>query len=437
MTLHDEPRSLWSATTPEAADDPILHEHLECDVAIVGAGFTGLRAALRLAEAGRSVVVLDRHAVGWGASGRNGGQVNPLPPFNSPAALRGNLGEHHFKPFVNASLGSADALFAFIAERGIDCGARQNGWLRVDHSTGAAIASRANTEAWNALGADMRRLDRDQILELTGTKAYSSGVLTTAGGAVNPLALVRGIAALVRNAGGKIFSGSGVAALQEEAGRWALKTSGGEVRAQQVVLATNGYSDGVRPDVRRSILPLVSVQIATDTLAEGVTSAVLPRGHTISDTRRVIMYARREPAGQMVFGGHGVLRRDGTLAGFKWLERDAVRVFPQLEGVNWRYRWGGRIALTDDHVPHLHEPAPGLLAGLGYNGRGVAMSNLMGTVLADRVLGADAATLPLPITTVRAYPLRTMAGVAMGPLVGFMKWQDAREVAAATRELAR
>lgn len=409
-------------------DSPQLSGDITCDVAIVGAGFTGLRAAHRLAEAGTDVVVLDAGDVGYGASGRNGGQVNPILPFNGPETLLKRLGSKYFERLSEASIGSADSLFDFIEKYQIDCQARQNGWLRVDHCRKARNVSHRNAEDWNRYGANFQFVDGDDLFQMTGTPAYQSGVLTPRGGAVQPLSLVRGLAKLSSGAGAGIFGKTPVTLLQQEKNGWRLQTPFGAVSSQWVILATNGYTDGLMRGLKSSLFPIVSVQIATPPLPEEQIAAILPGGQTISDTRRVIMYARREPDDRIVFGGHGKINRNGTLSGFEWLKRDAERVFPQLKGVEWEFSWGGKIALTDDRLPHLHEPAAGLLAGLGYNGRGVAMSNVMGTVLADRVLGASPDSLPFPISPIRKIPFRNVQLLGKGTAIRWLQLLDRLEV---------
>ncbi len=294
---------------------------------VIGAGFTGLRCALSLAEAGSKVVVLDAGDVGWGASGRNGGQVNPMLPFNGPDDLRRLVGPVAAERLAEVSLGSADALFNLILRHDLKCDPRQKGWLRVDHCDKAGRASRGNVEGWNREGADFQVVIGDDLQRLTGSKAYKTGVLAPRGGAVQPLSLAREVARVAKAHGAQIYGGSGVTRLEQAEGGWVAHTAKGRVNSEWVVVATNGYSDDLLPDVSRSILPLVSVQVATEPLAGDGVSAILPRGHTVSDTRRVIMYGRREPDNRMVFGGHGSVGKDGQMSGHAAVIKDAVRVF--------------------------------------------------------------------------------------------------------------
>ncbi|WP_232823108.1 NAD(P)/FAD-dependent oxidoreductase [Oceanibium sediminis] len=424
---HDVQHPLWRDTAPAGEDHPPLSGDHRADVTVIGAGFTGLRAALMLAEAGTRVIVLDAGDVGYGASGRTGGQVNPMLPFNTPNRLRALLGPVYFERLAQTSLGSADELFALIERYRIDCQPRQNGWLRVLHSPRALKEARAGMAAWNAFGAGMEEVDGATLAKLSGTTAYRAGVLTPRGGAVQPLALARGLAEAAKSRGAAIHGQSAVTTLERRDGAWHVRTARGAVTSDWVIVATNGYTGGLIPTLPRSILPVTPAQIATDPLPDEVISSILPGGHTISDSRRIIMYARREPDGRMIFGGLGQRGRDGRVGGFDWLARDAARVFPQLAQVRWRYRWSGVIALTDDHLPHLHEPEPGLLAGLGYNGRGVAMANVMGRVMAERVLGAAPETLPFPLSPIRAMPLRGARIAGMGSAIKVLRLLDRLE----------
>lgn len=428
LASHDNPDSLWIATADQSTSHSHLSEEITCDVVVIGAGFTGLRAAHKLAEAGTDVVVLDAADVGFGASGRNGGQVNPILPFNGPEQVHKLVGDAHFERLTEASLGSADSLFEFIEKHQIECQARQNGWLRVDHCEKAKTVSRKNAKAWNMYGAGIEFVDDDKLQKLSGSNAYKSGILAPRGGAVQPLSLAHGIARVAKNAGAKIYGKTPATQLSQTPDGWKVETPSGAVTSKWVIFATNGYTDGLLNGLKNAFIPFVSVQIATPQLPAEVIDSILPKGQTLSDTRRVIIYTRREPDDRIVIGSHGNLGRNGLLSGFKWLKQDAVRIFPQLKEVEWEFEWGGKLAITDDRLPHFHEPAKGLIAGMGYNGRGVAMSNVMGTVLADRVLGADPKNLPFPTSPVKKVPFRNVQMLGKSTAVWWMQMLDKLEI---------
>ncbi|MGC3940073.1 NAD(P)/FAD-dependent oxidoreductase [Roseobacter sp. EG26] len=421
------PNALWRVTAPDPAPAIRLEGDLRCDVAVIGGGFTGLRAALDLAEAGASVAVFEAGDVGFGASGRSGGQVNPMLPVAVPDDLHRAVGPKYFERMAETSLKSADDLFDLIRAYQIQCDARQKGWIRVDHNRAARDVSRRNARLWNAHGADFDFLEREDVEKLTGAKGYATGTLSARGGAVQPMALVRGLDRAARAAGAQIFSFSPVRAMARKDAFWRLSVSDHTVVASTVIVATNGYSDELVQGLKGSVLPLFSTQMATDPLEESEIGPILPQGHTISDTRRLIMYARREPGGQMCFGGIGFRKPLGGVGGFGWILKDAPETFPSLKRVKWRYQWSGQIALTEDRVPHLHEPAPGLIAGLGYNGRGVAMSHVMGRELARRALGAPAEDLPFPVAKILPYKFRLPQVLGAGLAMAFLRMRDRLE----------
>ena len=286
------------------------------------------------------------------------------------------------------------------------------------------VKAKEGLKAWNKYGAGMEVVEGEELQRLSGSKAYRSGVITPKGGAVQPMSLARGLARAAEQRGVAVHGESAVTSLSKQGGKWVAETALGQVTSEKVIVATNGYTDSLIPKLSKTILPLTPIQIATDPLPEDVIGSVLPGGHTISDSRRVIMYARREPDNRMVYGGFGKVLPNGDFAGFDWLIKDAIRVFPQLRDVKWTHGWGGRVALTDDHLPHVHEPKDGLLVGLGYNGRGVAMSHVVGRVLAERALGKAADQLAFPTIPIKAYPYRALTQAGTGPAIWVMRLLD-------------
>jgi glycine/D-amino acid oxidase-like deaminating enzyme len=203
-----------------------------------------------------------------------------------------------------------------------------------------------------------------------------------------------------------------------------VDTQAGSVTARSVILATNAYTDGLWPGLRRTVLPVQSYQVATRPLPDDVRRQVLPGGQVVSDLRRILFYFRLDPAGRLLMGGRGPLDDRGDPALFARLEAVARRFFPRIGVASWEHRWSGRVALTVDHLPHLHEPRPGVLIGLGYNGRGVAMATVMGKLLADRALGASPAEIGWPVTPIEPIPLHRWRLPAMALVVHWKRFQD-------------
>jgi glycine/D-amino acid oxidase-like deaminating enzyme len=172
------------------------------------------------------------------------------------------------------------------------------------------------------------------------------------------------------------------------------------------------------------VLPVQSYQVATRPLPESVRRQVLPGGQPVSDLRRILFYFRLDPDGRLLMGGRGPLDDAGDPALFARLEAAATRFFPQIGATEWEHRWSGRVALTADHLPHMHEPRPGVLIGLGYNGRGVAMATLMGKLLADRALGSSPAQVGWPEMPITPIPFHAWRLPVMSLVVHWKRFQD-------------
>ena len=434
FTTNDITQSLWVKTAPkQEARAPLLGKH-DADIVIIGAGYTGLSTALHLASAGASPLVLDAQSVGWGASGRAGGQVNPALPVATPDLLFKHIKAPFAQRLARLSLGSADFLFDMIGRYQIDCDARQKGWLRAHHSKKARANAERSIEKWRDFGADHHLCTSAQTQSLTGSPIYHSAMLAPHGGLVHPLKLAQGLARAAEKQGAIICEHSPVTKIERQGGGWQLHTAKGTVTCRFVVHATNAYSGIMRPftnmwqkQLHSEIVRASPIQIATDPLPDDIANSILPQGHSISDSRRMIMYARREPDNRIIYGSIGTRQSNGSLSGYEWLQKDAIRVFPQLRDVAWPYRWGGQIALTQDRLPHLIKLDEGMIAGMGYNGRGVAMANVMGKVLADYASGTKEEDLDLPVTGTNAYPFGAFTQSALNSYIHLAKYLDRLE----------
>jgi glycine/D-amino acid oxidase-like deaminating enzyme len=196
------------------------------------------------------------------------------------------------------------------------------------------------------------------------------------------------------------------------------------VRAGEVVLATNGYTGGLWPGLAQEVVPINSLQVATAPLPEVVRRAILPGGHVVSDTQRILLYFRLDDAGRLVMGGRGSLGETNRESLFRFVEDAACRLFPALGKPKWEFRWAGKVALTTDHMPRVHQLAPGLRTILGYNGRGVAMATAMGTALGEWIATGDEDAVPLPPGPLRPLPLHAFRRPVLEAISAWYRLRD-------------
>ncbi|MBP0444100.1 FAD-binding oxidoreductase [Roseomonas sp. SSH11] len=413
------PPSLYADVTPAGPGAAPLRPGATAEVAVIGGGFTGLSVALHLAEAGRDVALLEAHEPGWGASGRNGGQVNPGLKLD-PDAIEARFGPATGAALIELSYGAPQALFDTIARHQIRCDARQQGTLRAARGDVAARAVHESATQCITRGMPVEWLDRAAMRSLTGSSEYAGGLIDRRGGDVNPLALARGLARAAANAGARLHFPARATGLRREGGAWHVQTENGDVlRAEQVVLGTNGYSDGLWPGLSRSVVPVFSSIVATKPLPDALAAAVLPQRCSAYEAGIVTMYYRVDQENRLVLGGRGPQRAIRSPDQVRYLIHHAERLWPGLRGTaEWTHGWNGQLAMTADHLPHVHRPAPGLVAMLGYNGRGVALANALGKALARELSGGD--PVPQPDQPIRAIPFQRFwrLGVTAGMLAG-------------------
>lgn len=409
--------SLWAATAPAALPTPALSGPLSSDVLVVGAGYTGLSAALHLAEAGASVCVLDAHAPGWGASGRNGGQVNATLKHDPDDLLR-IYGTERAEPLIDAVSRSADLVYELIARHAIDCAPVRAGWLQLGYSPRSVAGLHARARQWERRGVRVQLLDRAALAARVGTPVFAGGWLDARAGSVQPLAYARGLARAAQGLGVRVHGGTPVLRLERQGQRWIASTAQGwRVQAQQVLLGSNGYTDGLWPGLARTLLAANSFIVATQPLG-AAGAGILARGETVSTAQRLLLYFRKDAQGRLLLGGRGHFADPSGPQDFAHLERALALTFPQLGRVQYAYRWAGRIAVTRDFMPHLHQPAPGITVALGCNGRGIALATSLGRYAAALVAGGGARDCPFPIS-----PMQPMA------LHGWQRWYIAAGVA--------
>lgn len=397
------------------------------DVVIVGGGIQGLSTALHAARLGMSVQVLDAGDIGQGASGLNGGQVIPGLKYD-PEWLLQNFGPERGEALVNFAASTADAVFDLIHDEKLAVPFVRNGWIQAAHTETALKAAANRDRQWRARGADVRLLSQSEIAAKTGAKGYLGGWLDRRAGVIDPLAYTSELARAATAAGVKIAERQKVVRLGKNTGGWRISTENGtDLQAKAVVLATNAYTGGLIPGLAQTIVPLHSFQIATAPLSSHLAATILPVRQAVSDSRRILVYYRKSADGRLVLGGRGRMALPTSPADWAHLERALRRLYPALADVAIEKRWFGRVAMTPDHLPHIHEPEPGLLAVVGCQGRGLGLMTALGARLAGYLHSGDARQLPFPISPIRPIPFHAFRQVGVAATIAWYRMLDAFE----------
>jgi gamma-glutamylputrescine oxidase len=395
------PDSYYRATARLLPSQPPLVGQARADVCIVGAGYTGLGAALALAGRGLSVVVLEAAEIASGASGRNGGQVHS--------------GHRRDQDYLEAALGrdAAVALWRLaedakthlkrlVADHGIACD-HKPGMLTVDHKERYVAHSRAYVEKM-ARDYDyhhLRVVGREELAEMLGAAGYHGGVLDSGGGHLHPLNLALGIAQAALAAGARIHERSKALRYQRAGGKVRVHTNEGGVEADWLILAGDGYLAGLDGTVEARVMPINNFIIATEPFSEEAARALIRDDVAVSDSRFVVNYFRLSADRRLLFGG-GENYRPGFPPDLKsFVRRHMLKVFPQLETTRIDYGWGGTLGITTTRLPFVRRLAPNVLTASGYSGLGVMLGPYFGKLLGDAVAGTlgdfdRLAALPVP-----------------------------------------
>jgi glycine/D-amino acid oxidase-like deaminating enzyme len=422
-TMKPLPKSLWAATAMPATSYPRLASDVAADCVIVGGGFTGLSTALHSAGRGLRAVLLEANEPGWGASGRNGGQVIPGLKLD-PSELSAKYGEERGRRLTATVGATADLVFELIAQHGIECNASRSGWIQGAPGPKGFAEVRNRAEEWAALGADVALLDRDEVRARIGGGDYVGAFLDRRGGTLNPLSYARGLARAAAAAGAAIHGDSPAIALERVGQRWKVSTPTGSVTAPYAVLCTNAYTDQLWPGLAQTVIPVLSSVVATEPLSDNLRKVILPGREGVSETRRLLNWFGIDRDNRLIFGGRASQRETEDAQAFRPVLTRLRSLLPILGEPRIQFRWAGHVALTTDHVPHLSTLAPNLYAGLGYNGRGVAMSTMMGKLLAERVAGAREDDMALPATPVARIPFHGWRAMGIALAIGWKRLQD-------------
>lgn len=403
--------SMWTATAGSGVESDQTIGTEECDVAIIGGGFTGCSAALHLAKNGARVVVLEAQEIGSGASGRNAGLLNPGLQMD-PDEMARRLGPEVGSGLIDLLSGAPELVREIVREHNIDCALDGKGVIRAAHSEDAMRSVEAHAEQWRSRGADIETLSRQGIADMTGTDRYVGGLIDHRSASIQPLAFVRGLAKAAQRHDAKILQRTPVIGISRNNGKWRVATDLGVLKAEKIIVATNAYSGNLIPGLRHRIVPIGSFAYATRPLDPETIDRVLPAGRSLYDTQKATLFVRRDLAGRLMIGTLGYLPSNIFGGADAWADRVVRRLFPFMKDFDWEFRWSGTLGLTSDFLPRLVEPGPGALALIGCNGRGIAPGTCFGMEMAKCMLGQKA-DLPLAVDTEGAVRFRSFKAETM------------------------
>ena len=380
---HAADQSWYHASAKPWTAQPVLSGAHRADIVVVGGGYTGLTAALDLAERGYQVVLLEAHQIGWGASGRNGGQViGGFSPDRS--TIEKNLGRLHADQLAALSDDALALLKDRIARHRIDCDLRW-GFINAAEKPRQVRECRHLAEQ-DAIPGGLF-LDRSQMAVRVGSEHYQGGFFDPNSGHLHPLDYARGLGRAAITAGVSIFEHSAVVNYHAENNQVTVTTAQGEVTATNLILAGNAYIKGVAPRIEPFIMPIGTHIIATAPLSVDLAARIMPDRPAVCDMNFVLNYFRLSADRRLLFGGRV------SYSGFEMphvtdlMRKTMVKIFPDLADVPVDHSWGGLVDISLNRLPHLGQLEKNVFFAQGFSGHGVVLTGMAGRVLADAVAG--------------------------------------------------
>ena len=417
--------SLWHATASPAPETAPLAGRATADVCIVGGGYTGLTTALELIEDGIGVTLLEAEGIGFGGSGRNAGHCTPTFHHLTIPQLRRMLGEARADRLIERQTNGANMAAALIEKHGIDCEWCQNGYIRGAPTPEAIPELERIVSEYRSVGKETRILGREETAEMTGSERFFGAWFHPEGGHLNPLGYARGLARAAIAAGVRVHTGSRVDAITREGARWAVSTARGTVVADKVICGTGAYTVGAWKGLDRTFRIQKVFVAATEPLSDNVRRTVLPRNTTLHDGRGDIYVYKYNAEGRIVASMFPMGRRGRDDAYTRRVMSDRLRwLHPEVGEVTWPYFWWGELDMQPRTIPRLFTLAPGVVAALGFSGRGVPTGTMIGGILADWARGvpeSDLALEPEPLTRAPYY-----MKFGTGMVLSYYRWRDNR-----------
>lgn len=388
---------LWANTANLSQPSMPLEGTIQTDVAIIGGGFTGLLSAYYLQKMGRKATIIEQNIIGSGASGLNGGMLIPSYRENLDKIAE-NLGLEAAGKMLKLQLDAATLLKDIIQEHDIKCSLTLGGYLKAAHTLEYVESFKRNQEfMYENFGLETIVVSDAETKAHLNSDLYCGGAIDPNGMSFHPYNYALGIAEVIKQLGATIYEQTNVTEIKKTDSEYILYTQNGKVKADHVIVATNGYTTNITPKLRSSIVPRDTYVIATEILPESFAKQLLPTFKSVSDTMPLKYYFRLTPDNRMLFGGSVDEEGIGSEAKYQQIHGNMLTVFPQLKEYSIEFKWGGKVAMTADEFPHIGTTREGIHYALGYNGRGALLSTMMGKLLAFNVIGEKRELNPLEI----------------------------------------
>jgi glycine/D-amino acid oxidase-like deaminating enzyme len=389
MNADFERRSLWQATMPALPDRRGRALPDAADVVVIGGGYTGINAARELARRGVAVTLIEAETLGFGASTRNGGIVHAGFKWG-PRELIARYGDETGRALYRETLDGYQTVKRLIAEETIDCDFREVGHLELAYAPGHVEELERAQRSLASMGVDATLLPRDRLREEIGSDAYFGALVVRESALLHPGRYFAGLAASADRAGANLHEGVRAQAIRRQAdGRFMVETERGTILARDVFVATNGYTDGVVPALRRRIIPIGSYIIASEPLPEALASELSPKGRSFFDTKNFLYYWHISTDRRMVFGGRVSFMPTSIEQTAARLHDSLLEVHPQLAGYRIDHAWGGNVGFTFDRMPHVGRTSDGVAYAMGCCGTGVALMTHLGTRAGEWLAGGE------------------------------------------------
>ncbi|MEQ8322479.1 MAG: FAD-binding oxidoreductase [Rhodospirillales bacterium] len=423
----DEPASLphwFAAKTPPERPAVPLSEKLTTDCVVIGAGITGSSTAIHLRKMGRQVVQLELNEPGWGASGRAFGNVVAVSKHSDTHILDVYGPERGER--LNQALEDGPKLVRnLIDEHDIDADLGNNDWLLAAHTPKYADILRRNVERLGKQGKNIRLLEADETARLVGSDYYSLSVLDSRSFGIKPLGYAQGLAhAAVRMGTAQYWQTPAMRIEKAQGAKWRVTTPGGEVVADMVFICTNAYGGDLWPGLKKTYIPVRGYCAVTTPLSENLFAQILPERHFVTDTRHLWSGIRKIDGSrlQLSTGGPSI-NRNGN-ADLAEATKRLKDVYPYFGDVSWEGSWGGWVAITANQLPRIFRLADGVFSALGYSGRGLSFSTMLGAELAQLAANPDRDDLILPVVGMKTLPFHIFAPFVAAAYINYFKAMD-------------